>query len=389
MMCLTLSMAASVFVTIAPVGARDESLVWVYGSDEVLKSLASANGTAGVVVLDARVARARGRDAALILLGWTTHSLPEDCPLFLGIEGIGALPDLPAQLRGTYSENRSGKLIPMRRGEDLPTLPIPGGVKRGIVSAAGVEVVYAFEDGVPAVMVVEEDPPIVLVSANLSEWAMEDPGTLLAAISALLDYLNTGVLLPPEFFAASLAGTAVLVSLRAAIARRRSARQPQVGARAVRSEVLSHPVRAVLLSLLDDVGAASVSELSDELQIPRSTLSHHLAVMERSGLVKSEEMLGERVYFLPGRRQDAAVRAAMRNPTRRNILALLEREGPQPIRSLAEGLGVSTETVKRNVDILERLGLVETRRVRGKRIVSLTRAPTIYHVADAGERGGR
>jgi len=79
----------------------------------------------------------------------------------------------------------------------------------------------------------------------------------------------------------------------------------------------------------------------------------------------------------------------MRNPTRRSILALLEREGPQPIRSLAEGLGVSTETVKRNVDILERLGLVETRRVRGKRIVSLTRAPTIYHVADAGERGGR
>ncbi len=89
-------------------------------------------------------------------------------------------------------------------------------------------------------------------------------------------------------------------------------------------------------------------------------------------MITSEEILGERVYFLPGRRRDAAVRVALRNSTLKNILVLLEREGPQPIRPLADRLGVSTGTLKRNVDILEKLGLVETRRVMGRRLVSLS-----------------
>ncbi len=363
-------------------------LVWVYAADEVLESLASANGTSGVVVLDAGSPRHGRQDAALILVGGTPPS-SLNCPIFVGIEMMGKITNLPAQLRGTYDTNGGAKLIPFRQDEGLPTLTIPPGVERGMVSAAGVEVVYTYDDGVPAVMLIEKDPPIVLVSANLSEWALEEPDPLLTVIAVLTDHLSSGAAIPPEFIAVSLAGLVVLGSLRATFSRRRQVHQPQRVKRVPKSGVLSHPIRAVLLSLLDDVGAASVSELSDQLQIPRSTLKHHLGVMERAGLITSEEILGERIYFLPGRRRDAAVRVALRNSTRRNILVLLEREGPQPIRLLADRLGVSTETVKRNVDILEELGLVETRRVMGRRLVSLSGSPTIYHVTRVGERGGQ
>ncbi len=341
-------------------------------------------------MINARALQPDELEAIVVFLGASSPPSQKRAPIFVGMEMIDALTSIPAQLKGTYSINESGRLVPLERGDGLDTIDFPAGVERGMLSAAGVEVVYTFEDGVPAVMVVGDDPPIVLVCSNLTDWALKDPNTLLEMIGALLEYLMPGTPIPAGFAAVALGGAAVLGSLKAALQRKKPLLSPPVGARRIaRSDTLDHPVRAVLLSLLQDVGAASLSELSDELQIPRSTLSHHLGIMEREGLVTSEEILGERLYFLPGRRREAVVRAALRNPTRRSILTVLQEEGQQTIRSLADRLRVSTETVKRNVDILERLGLVITRRTRGRRIITLDGESPIYHLADAGQSRGR
>ena len=44
----------------------------------------------------------------------------------------------------------------------------------------------------------------------------------------------------------------------------------------------------VLLALLDDGGAASVSELARLVQMPLSTVAHHVSVLAASGFVRKE-----------------------------------------------------------------------------------------------------
>jgi len=358
-----------------------EFIVAVGAGEEALESLSRVNGTEEVLLVSTD--QAPREVDALVLLEWPgAGTLPRvrNTPVFVGVESLSLLPDLPIYLRGSYRINSSGRLLPVRMDGGLSPREFPPGVERGIVSAAGVDVLYSFEDGVPAVLKIGEDPPVVLVCANLTEWAVRDPESLLRVLAEIVRWLEPPTLLPSTFAAVAVGGAAALLSARVLLQRRRHPSPSRLGIEGPRVGALEHPVRAILLSLLQDVGAASASELSDELQIPRSTLSHHLGVMQREGLISSEEMLGERLYYLPGRRRDALVHAALKNPTRRSILAILEREGPRTIRSLSDELGVSTETVKRNVDILERLGLVTTRRVKGKRLISLS-GLSIYHVS--------
>jgi predicted transcriptional regulator len=48
------------------------------------------------------------------------------------------------------------------------------------------------------------------------------------------------------------------------------------------------------------------------------------------------------------------------------------KNGPKGIREIAEELGISTETAKRNVDLLQSLGIVESRKEGRKRVIALS-----------------
>ncbi|HDM92687.1 MAG TPA: ArsR family transcriptional regulator [Candidatus Korarchaeota archaeon] len=357
-----------------PAEGSTSRLIYISAPDPVLQALDNLNGTSlGLLWLRYRP-NLNDLDI-LIVAGAPQGSLREpEVLLILDSNSMDYWPiEAPVRGYGTYSPQEEGELIPFGEARKaLPTLRIPPKVERRVIAASGVEVVYVFEDGLPAVLAIRGSPTVLIITADLAQWAVSDPEGFARLISSLVEYFQPQRQIAPILVAlASVGALAVVTKTLSAKARKMGLLAAPVAIKRISgSSTLEHPVRAILLSLLQDIGSANASELSEALDIPRTTLSYHLSVLEREGLISSEEILGERLYYLPGRRRDALLKAALRSPTRRAILAALS-EGPASIRSLALKLGVSTETVKRNVDALESLGLVRTTRVRGKRLVSL------------------
>jgi DNA-binding transcriptional ArsR family regulator len=73
-------------------------------------------------------------------------------------------------------------------------------------------------------------------------------------------------------------------------------------------KALGDPSRLAILELLpllqqapteeECQGVYNVSELAEELEIPQSTVSHHLKVLFHSGLVRSEKMCRDVYYWV-------------------------------------------------------------------------------------------
>ncbi len=351
-------------------------LVYISAPEAVIQVLSDLNGTLEGL-LWVRYHSELSEVSVLIIAGQPQTSLREPKSLLILDSVSMDYWPVEAPVRGyeRYSPEEAGSLIPFGEARGvLPTIRTPPEVERRVVTASGVEVVYVFEDGLPAVLAIRGSPTVVIIAADLAQWVKRDPEGFAKLTSSLIEYfVPQQKWTTPIFLAlASVTVLAIVTRYLGTRPRRPSLLEEAQEVRMIsRVSTLDHPVRVVLLSLLQDVGSANATELSEALEIPRTTLNYHLSVLEREGLINSEEILGERLYYLPGRRKDALLKAALRSPTRRAILAALS-EGPASIRSLALKLGVSTETVKRNVDALESLGLVQTNKTRGKRIVYLS-----------------
>jgi len=106
--------------------------------------------------------------------------------------------------------------------------------------------------------------------------------------------------------------------------------QPVYAAKADLFRALGHPARIRILELLVD-GERSVSSLLADLGIEPSTLSQHLAVVKRTGLVASSRK-GNAVTYRLADRSVAQFLIAARNVLAATLgrarLALEELEGP-------------------------------------------------------------
>ena len=75
-------------------------------------------------------------------------------------------------------------------------------------------------------------------------------------------------------------------------------------------KALSEPARLRILELLpltnDCASVYNVSELAEELGIPQPTVSHHLQVLYRAGLVQSARMCRDVYYWIDQPALDAA-----------------------------------------------------------------------------------
>ncbi len=327
----------------------------------ILEALRYSNGTCGVVWT-----ASPGGDLVVTFSGLS--GIPEGARMVLAEVGTVLIPSgSHVEVLGVY--RAPGTAIPW--GEvpgRLMEVPVPAGVERYEVAADGVRLLYVYENGFPAVLSVGGRPEIVLIAANLTEWLSEDPAGAACLVRGVLDSVSpVGGGMAPLAAGLGLGGAAALLAglgMGELGPGEEAGREPEAGP-------LAHPTRAVLFALIRDAGAASLGELSSRLGLPRSTLAYHLSVLEREGLLSSEDLVGEKMFFPPGGREGALLRAAVRSRTRRRILESLAGEGPASIRGLASRLGLSTETVKRNVDLLERFGLVVSERVGRRRVVSL------------------
>jgi DNA-binding transcriptional ArsR family regulator len=73
--------------------------------------------------------------------------------------------------------------------------------------------------------------------------------------------------------------------------------------------------------------------------------------------------------------------AALANPTRRDLLEALRRDGPQPANDLADGFAMARPSVSEHLRVLREAGLVGEHRAGRQRIYRLEAAP-LRDVAD-------
>jgi len=108
--------------------------------------------------------------------------------------------------------------------------------------------------------------------------------------------------------------------------------QPVYAAKADLFRALGHPARIRILELLVE-GEQPVSSLLADIGLEPSTLSQHLAVVKRTGLVESSRRGNAVTYRLADCSVDqflAAARTVLAATLGRARLALEELEGPEP-----------------------------------------------------------
>ncbi|MFX1602889.1 MAG: winged helix-turn-helix transcriptional regulator [Promethearchaeota archaeon] len=128
-----------------------------------------------------------------------------------------------------------------------------------------------------------------------------------------------------------------------------------------RMALLLHPFRRDLYQVLCENPGTYLLELVDMLESPLGTLTWHLRILEREGLVKSIKFAGKRLYYPKMLRSREAEMAylTMRSRTAQGIFAYIVNNPSCYQEQMAETLGVHHDTVRWHVSRMQKVGLVK------------------------------
>jgi predicted transcriptional regulator len=126
-----------------------------------------------------------------------------------------------------------------------------------------------------------------------------------------------------------------------------------------RMALLLHPFRRDLYQVLCENPGTYLLELVEMLESPLGTLTWHLRILEREGLVKSIKFAGKRLYYPKMLRSREAEMAylTMRSETAQKIFAFIVNNPSCYQEQMAENLGVHHDTVRWHVTRMEEVGL--------------------------------
>jgi predicted transcriptional regulator len=193
----------------------------------------------------------------------------------------------------------------------------------------------------------------------LGAWGEEAPARLGASVSLAAHGAGTmGSLPEPGIARLSLLVGAGILTL--ALLHRLAARDA----------VLRNAVRrrAYDLAFLS-AGGVTPAAAAQSLGVAPTTASYHLRILEAHGLLVSQPMGRQPVFYVNGRHRGAAERAASRllgSDERRRLLAAIQAKPSTTLRSLARDAGLSLSAAYWAVGQLEEHGLVAVeRRPRG------------------------
>lgn len=118
--------------------------------------------------------------------------------------------------------------------------------------------------------------------------------------------------------------------------------------------------RAKILAAIERDPGIHVSDLSDELDLAWTTVSHHIRVLQKSGEIEVAKEQRERRLFAkdlsPSQR---AWLAALRDDDTAKVLKALLDAPNQGVADLGDELGVSHKVIRRHVSKLRTTGLAE------------------------------
>ena len=127
-----------------------------------------------------------------------------------------------------------------------------------------------------------------------------------------------------------------------------------------RMALLLHPFRRELYQVLCENPGTYLLELVDILSSPLGTLTWHLRILERDGLVKSLKFAGKRLYYPKMLRSKEAEMAylTMRSDTAQKVFQYVVNNPGCYQEQMAENLGVHHDTVRWHISRMEDVGLI-------------------------------
>ncbi len=136
-----------------------------------------------------------------------------------------------------------------------------------------------------------------------------------------------------------------------------------------RMSLLLHPFRRELFTILCESPGTYLLELADMLESPLGTLTWHLRILEREGLVKSTKFAGKRVYYPNMLRSEEAELAflTLRSKTAQRIFLYVVNNPGCHQEEMAEALKVHHDTIRWHVDRMIKTGLLRVEKVGRKK----------------------
>lgn len=267
------------------------------------------------------------------------------------------------------------------------------GVVRGEVDGDGVDVDAPLAPGLDAALdqaLSLEALEGILVPEPAPEPAPARPRPLApgapVAVASAAAPAPGPVDVPPEMGAAVLAATAAAAvgwasGAWAALGKRLLGIVGLAGfTRLAKDGLLDHEARDQLYALVRERPGASMNDLVSQSGAARNTVTYHLRVLEREGLVTSTREGRRRLYFPTGTgaKPDAAAFAAVAHATSRSIAERVRAEPGLDQRTLCASLALPPSLAHWHVDRLEHAGVVK--RVREGRHVRYFPGPAADRV---------
>lgn len=144
----------------------------------------------------------------------------------------------------------------------------------------------------------------------------------------------------------------------------------------VRDPSLENETRQAVYDRVCEVPGSTIADAADAAGVSHSTATYHLERLAEASLVVSLEDGNKRRFFPNAGAYDADERrtlAALENPTTREMLAVLVREGPATRSEIAEALDVAQPTVNWHLERLAGCGLVAEDDAAGRRLLAADR----------------
>jgi predicted transcriptional regulator len=130
--------------------------------------------------------------------------------------------------------------------------------------------------------------------------------------------------------------------------------------------VLESETRRQIMEHLRENPGASIHEICDALEANRGTISHHLQVMERCGILDRFSDGRDSRFFVMGETEgvQSQVLALRRARALDIVTAIVERPGIVQ-KDLTREAKVSRKVLRGHSEVLQREGLMEARRAKG------------------------
>jgi predicted transcriptional regulator len=141
--------------------------------------------------------------------------------------------------------------------------------------------------------------------------------------------------------------------------------------------VLLNDLRRRIYEYILENPGVHLREIQRRFDVSLSSVTWHLKMLEKAGLIKSTKFRNKLVYFPTGmNKEDLLLMLTLDNDVAKSIVGYIAKVGEAHLRKIAKDLNLNVETVRYHLKRLERAGVLISREIDNKIVYTLN--PEIF-----------